>query len=258
MIRPVRSRSHALRMSAVLLTASIAATPFIAGPAHAQFGGIVYDPTNYAQNLLTATRALQQINNQITSLQNEATGLINQARNLTSLPFSSLRQLQQSVQRTQQLLGEAHRIAYDVQNIDQAFRTTYGNASMSASDQQLVAGARERWLNTVGGLQDAMRVQAGVVGNIDTNRTQMSALVGQSQGATGALQATQAGNQLLALQAQQLADLTAVVAANGRAQSLTEAERAAAAEQGREQRRRFLTPGSGYQPGNARMFPNGN
>lgn len=258
MTRSVHSRSRILRMTAALLTASVAVMPFMAAPAHAQFGGIVYDPTNYAQNLLTATRALQQINNQITSLQNEATGLINQARNLTSLPFSSLQQLQQSVQRTQQLLGEAQRIAYNVQNIDQAFRTTYGSASMSASDQQLVAGARDRWQNTVGGLQDAMRVQAGVVGNIDTNRTQMSALVGQSQGATGALQATQAGNQLLALQAQQLADLTAVVAANGRAQSLTEAERAAAAEQGREQRRRFLTPGSGYQPGNARMFPNGN
>ena len=41
-----------------------------------------------------------------------------------------------------------------------------------------------------------MRVQAGVVGNLDTNRTQMSALVTSSQGATGALQATQAGNQL--------------------------------------------------------------
>ena len=258
MTRSVHSRSRMLRMTAALLTASVATMTFMAPPAHAQFGGIVYDPTNYAQNLLTATRALQQINNQITSLQNEATGLINQARNLTSLPFSSLQQLQQSVQRTQQLLGEAQRIAYNVQNIDQAFRTTYGNASMSSSDQQLVTGARERWQNTVGGLQDAMRVQAGVVGNIDTNRTQMSALVGQSQGATGALQATQAGNQLLALQAQQLADLTAVVAANGRAQSLSEAERSAAAEQGREQRRRFLTPGSGYQPGNARMFPNGN
>src|SRR3954452_17405808 len=79
-------------------------------------------------------------------------------------------------------------------------------------------------------------------------------LVTSSQSATGALQATQAGNQLLALQAQQLADLTAVVAANGRAQALTDAERAAAAEQGREQRRRFLTPGSGYQAGNAQMF----
>src|SRR3546814_15716954 len=114
---------------------------------------------------------------------------------------------------------------------------------MSSSDQQLVAGARERWQNTVGGLQDAMRVQAGVVGNIDTNRTQMSALVGQSQGATGALQATQAGNQLLALQAPPLADLPAVVAANGRPQNLSEAERDAAGEQGTAHNRSFLPPG---------------
>ncbi len=250
------ARSRAALLAASILAVPATLSPLLTAPAAAQV--TVWDPTNYTQNVLSAARALQQINNQITSLQNEAQGLINQARNLTSLPFSSLQQLQQSVQRTQQLLGEAQRIAYNVQQIDRAFQTTYGNASLSATDQQLVAGARERWQNTVGGLQDAMRVQAGVVGNIDTNRTQMSALVGQSQGATGALQATQAGNQLLALQAQQLADLTAVVAANGRAQALSDAERAAAAEQGREQRRRFLTPGVGYQPGNARMFPNGN
>lgn len=257
MTRSVHTRSSFVRIAAVLLAAPIALSPVLwAPPASAQL--IVKDPTNYVQNVLQAARSLEQINNQISSLQNEATMLINQARNLASLPYSSLQQLQQSVQRTQQLLTQAQRIAYDVQNIDQAFQTTYGNASMSASDQQLVAGARERWQNTVGGLQDAMRVQAGVVGNIDTNRTEMSSLIGRSQGATGALQATQAGNQLLALQAQQLADLTAVVAANGRAQALSEAERAAAAEQGREQRRRFLTPGTGYQPGNARMFPNGN
>ena len=36
------------------------------------------------------------------------------------------------------------------------------------------------------------------------------------------------------------------------------AEQAAAAAQGQEQRRRFLTPGSGYQPGNAKMFQPGN
>ena len=123
--------------------------------------------------------------------------------------------------------------------------------SLSATDAQLVADARSRWQTTVGGLQDAMRVQAGVVGNLDTNRTQTSALVGASQVASGALQATQAGNQLLALQAQQLADLTAVVAANGRAQALHDAEQATAAAQGQEQLRRFLTPGTGYQPGNA-------
>ena len=31
---------------------------------------VVYDPSNYAQNVLQAARALQQINNQVTSLQN--------------------------------------------------------------------------------------------------------------------------------------------------------------------------------------------
>jgi P-type conjugative transfer protein TrbJ len=249
-------RSRAAFFAATILSLPVAFLPVFATPAAAQW--VVYDPTNYVQNVLSAARALEQINNQIQSLQNEAQMLINQARNLASLPYSSLQQLQQSVQRTQALLGQAQRIAFDVQQIDQAFQSQYGNISLSTSDQRLVADARSRWQNTVGGLQDALRVQAGVVGNIDTNRAEMAALVGQSQGATGALQATQAGNQLLAVQAQQLADLVAVVAANGRAQALVDAERAAAAEQGREQRRRFLTPGSGYQPGNARMFPNGN
>ena len=233
----------------------IAAAPFITTPAHAI---IVFDPSNYAQNVIQAARALEQINHQITSLQNEEQSLINEARNLASLPFSSLQQLQQSVQKTQNLLAQAQNISFDVQQIDQAFQSTFGKVSMSASDQQLIADARKRWQNTVGSLQDAMRVQAGVVGNIDTSRNQMSALVGQSQGATGALQATQAGNQLLALQSNQLADLVAVVATNGRSQALVEAEREAAAEQGREQRRRFLTPGSGYQPGNAKMFQSNN
>ncbi|MCP5231154.1 MAG: P-type conjugative transfer protein TrbJ, partial [Zoogloeaceae bacterium] len=169
-----------------------------------------------------------------------------------------LQQLQQNIQRTQQLLSQAQSIAFDVQQIDRMFQQDYGKLSISATDAQLIADARSRWENTVGGLQDAMRVQAGVVGNIDSNRSAMSALVDQSQNAVGALQATQAGNQLLALQSQQLSDLIAVISANGRATAMLEADRATAAEQGRIQRERFLTPGSGYQPGNAQMFNGGN
>ncbi len=249
MLSPPRLSAFAV----ALLTAPLALAPVLSPPAQAL---TVYDPWNYAENMISAARALEQINNQITSLQNEAQMLINQARNLASLPHSSLQQIQQSVQRTQQLLGQAQSIAFNVGQIDQAFQQRYGNIPLSASDADLVAGARSRWQTTVGGLQDALRVQAGVVGNVDANRAEMATLVGQSQGATGALQATQAGNQLLALQSQQLSDLIAVMSANGRAAALSEAERATAAEQGREQRRRFLTPGAGYQAGNARMFSN--
>ncbi|WP_375790721.1 P-type conjugative transfer protein TrbJ [Bradyrhizobium sp. vgs-9] len=215
---------------------------------------IVFDPNNYVQNVLTAARELQQINNQIASLQNEAQMLINQAKNLANLPYSSLQQLQSSIQRTQQLLAQAQRIAYDVQQVDRAFSTSYAPASSSQSSQLLISNAQSRWQNSYAATQDALRVQAGIVGNLDTNRIQTSALLTSSQGASGSLQATQAGNQLLALNAQQLADLTAVVTAQGRAQSLEAAQRASAQDQGREQLRRFLTSGQGYQSSNVRMF----
>lgn len=239
---------HRLALAISIVAASLLAT----APSGAQW--IVFDPNNYVQNVLTAARELQQINNQITSLQNEAQMLINQAKNLASLPYSSLQQLQSSIQRTQQLLSQAQRIAYDVQQIDRAFATSYGPATSSQSDSALIAGAQSRWQNSVAAFQDALRVQAGVVGNLDTNRVQTSALVSSSQGASGALQATQAGNQILALQAAQLADLTATVAAQGRAQSLESARRAAAQDQAREQLRRFLTSGQGYQSSNVQMF----
>jgi type IV secretion system protein TrbJ len=74
-------------------------------PARAQW--IVFDPTNYAQNVLTAARELQQVNNEIQSLQNQATSLINQAKNLASLPYSSLAQLRQSINQTEQLLADS-------------------------------------------------------------------------------------------------------------------------------------------------------
>lgn len=241
-----------IRLRRLATASALALSIAFTVPASAQF--LVFDPSNYAQNVITAANTLKQIANQITSLQNEAQMLINQARNLANLPYSSLQQIQQSIQKTQQLLSQAQRIAYDVQQIDRAFTTTYAPASASQSNQALVANAQARWQNSVAGLQDAMRVQAGIVGNLDSNRTQMSSLVSASQSATGALQAMQAGNQIVALQAGQLADLTAAVAAQGRAQSIETAQRVAAQDQAREQIRRFLTPGQGYQATDIRMF----
>ena len=233
--------------SAIALSLLIAAPPAFAD-------GLVFDPMNYAQNVLTAARELQQVDNEIISLQNQAQMLINQARNLASLPYSALAQLQASVAQTRQLLSQAQNVAYDVQQIQNSFATTYVPANTSLSFSALIANAETRWRNAVGGLEDALKVQAGVVGNLGTSQTQMSALLGASQSATGALQATQAGNQLLALQSQQLADLTATVAAEGRAQALEDAQREAAEDQAREQLKRFLTYGAGYQPTAITMF----
>ena len=74
------------------------------------------------------------------------------------------------------------------------------------------------------------------------------------QSATGALQAAQSGNQLIALQTNQLADLTAVMASIARAQSLESARTVASQAQAREQLQRFLDYGPGYQPQAVRLF----
>jgi P-type conjugative transfer protein TrbJ len=181
--------------------------------------------------------------------------LLNQAKNLESLPYSSLQTIEQSFARTQQLLDEAQRLAYDVNQIDQAFQRLYPQGYTGAtSSQQLVSDAQERWQNSRVAYQDALKVQAGVVQNLDTTRTETDTLVSSSQSAVGALQATQAGNQLIALQTKQLADLTALIAAQSRAQSLAGARTTANQEQAREQLNRFLGGTQGYQPHTVQMF----
>ena len=134
---------RSVRHTALIATACVTVTLF-AAPGRAQM--IVYDPSNYAQNVLQAARALQQISNQITSLQNQTQMLLNQAKNLASLPYSSLQTIEQSLVRTQQLLNEAQRLAYDVNRIDQEFQRLYPQGYTGAtSSQQLVSDARERW-----------------------------------------------------------------------------------------------------------------
>ncbi|HVH40123.1 MAG TPA: P-type conjugative transfer protein TrbJ, partial [Gemmatimonadaceae bacterium] len=226
-------KKNIVRVLAAALLAS-AAGPMIAAPASAQAGGIVHDPRNYSQNILTAARTLEQINNQIKQLQNQATSLLNEARNLQSLPTSTLGELQAQIDQTKQLLSEAEGIAYDVAGIRKGFEQRYKGTAFSGPTSALVANAEARWKDSVGAFEDAMKVQAGIVSNMGGTRTSISTVVGASQSATGALQAAQAGNQLLAIQSQQIADLAAVMTAQGRAEMLDAARAAAAEAEGRE------------------------
>src|SRR6266852_1286040 len=155
------------------------ALTFASGPAAGQT--VVYDPSNYTQNVLQAARALQQINNQVASLQNQTQMLLNQVKNLTSLPYSALQTIDQSIVRTQQLLNQAQRLAYDVNQIDQAFGHSYPQSyPASTSSQQLAGHAQTRWLNALAAYQDALRVQAGVVQSLETSRSQTNGLLSSS------------------------------------------------------------------------------
>jgi P-type conjugative transfer protein TrbJ len=228
---PIRRACIVLGGALVVSTAAPAAFSQIA----------VFDPSNYAQNVLQAARALEQIQNQIAALQNQAQMLLNQGRNLQPLSFSTLSALQSDMGQVNGLLAQAGRIANDVAAIRGEFDRNY---SGSGSDQALGAAATARWQNSLDALRHVLEVQATVANTVAATESQAGQLVEQSQGAAGALQAAQAGNQLLAVQSKQLADLTAILAAQSRAEALEQASQAAAAAEAKARLQRFLATGA--------------
>ncbi|MCV0029284.1 P-type conjugative transfer protein TrbJ [Pseudomonas aeruginosa] len=236
---------------AVAVAALIGAVPI------AQAQWVVIDPTNLAQNILTAAHTLEQINNQIRQLQNEAQSLMNEARNLASLPFNVVNRLRANLDTTRQLIAQARGLAFDIQNMDQQFAQLYPEQyAASVSGNQMFQDAHQRWQNTLQGLQTAMRMQAQVSQNLNQDEGVLADLVDQSQSATGALQAMQATNQLLALQAKQSIQTQQLQLTQGRAASLELARQAAAVERGREVTRRFLGSGTAYTPQSVNFYGN--
>ena len=216
-------------------------------PASAQLS--VFDPTNYTQNLLTAARTLQQINNQIQSLQNEAQMLAGQAKNLSRIDFPQIDQLRQKLGEIDKLMGQAQGIDFRVDQIDERYRQLFPDsfASVMKRDQQ-VAAAKRRLDNEMAAFRQTMEEQSGIVENVRDDAQALSQIVAKSQGAEGSLQAQQATNQLLALATKQQFQLQNLMAAQFRSQSLEAARRSQSEREARARTTRFLGDGKAYTP----------
>lgn len=230
--------------SAFLAATSVVAAAVVpAVPAHAI---TVFDPSNYAQNVLTAARTLQQINNQIQALQNQAlqnqaSMLTNMAKHLQRLDFSSLTQITRSMQRIGTLMNQAEGIAFDLASTDEALRQQFPAVFDTAlSTNEIVAQARARFQGSMQGYRQTMRVQAQVVENIGADAALLSELIVQSQSATGSLQAAQATNQLIALSTKQQFQIQQMTAAQYRADAFERARQQQAMEAARERTKRFI------------------
>ena len=210
---------------------------------------VVIDPTNLVQNVLTASRALQQINNQIHQLQNEAQMLTNQAKNLTNLNFSSLNQMLSALSAADQLIQQGQGLAFNVVQLQTQFAQLYpASYSASTTGNQMALDAQQRWTNSLDALRTATQVQAQAVQNFASDEQTLSDLVNHSQSAVGALQATQATNQLLALQARQAIQAQQLQITQSRAAALEQARQVAVQVRANEVRQRFLGNGTPYTP----------
>lgn len=240
-------------MKKTLLAVATAALMSALPAAHAQW--VVIDPTNLAQNLMTAANTLEQINNQIKQLQNQAQSLMNQAKNLTGLDFSALNELRAALSATNRLIQQAQGLAFNVQQMETQFQQLYPESfSATVSSGQMVLDARKRWTNSLDALRTATKVQSQAVQNFTSDEATLTDLVNRSQSAVGALQATQATNQLLALQARQSIQAQQLQITQDRAAALEQARQIAVQERAREVRRRFTGAGTPYTPATVNFY----
>jgi P-type conjugative transfer protein TrbJ len=243
----MKKLAHALAFASM---ASLSVTGSFLLPSAPAQAMPVFDASNYAQNLLQAARALEQINHQISSLQNEAAMLRNMARNLERLDFRQLRQVTSAMQRIDQLMEQASGIGFRMDQLDERVRRLFpGAVNRLLRADQRVSQARARLDSAMEGYRHSMSVQAQVVENVREDAGVLAELVSGSQGAAGGLQAQQAANQLLALSIKQQFQLQSLMASEFRSAALERTRRVQAEEDGRAATRRFLGTNRAYSPG---------
>jgi P-type conjugative transfer protein TrbJ len=174
----------------------------------------VFDQANYSHSIMTDIQTLRSNINEATQLANQVTQIANEYRNLASMPFSVLQsyiaQYGQLVAVVQNISG----LVRDVQNLQSRFETLFPDVSQrpSFTGQDMVNGLNAWRVHLNGSVLDSMKTGAQVLSTLPTNRQEFATLISQSQGAVGALQALQTGNQLSAQVAGQLLQLNAQMA----------------------------------------------
>lgn len=234
------------RIIAALLLA--AAPMAIAPPAHAIFGvgDIVIDPSNLAQNILTAANTLEQINNQVKQLQNEADMLINQATNLVRTGYNPQADINRLLNEISVLMDRARSISYVVSETDRLFQENFPEDYSAWSRTQMANAAEMQWVSARSAFNDTLLVQSQIVQTLKADTSSLDAMLAETAIAEGNLSVSQTGNQIAALGVKQTMQMQEMMAAQYRADALARARDLQIEREGREKLARFVGRASAY------------
>lgn len=246
MIKIKRKTIHFALASALALATGMTMATMLPTPAKAF---VVFDPWNYGQNLLTAARSLEEIQNQIKQLTNEAQSLAKMDLNLAQLGSSIGGDLKSQMNDIKSLLDQANGIALSVTATDSEMKKLFPSDYAEAlTNDQSLAQAKTRWTETLSAFKRSMSLQAKVVENTTEDGNVLSELLSKSSTAVGNLQVQQAGNELVGLSVKQQLQLQNLMAADQRAQSLERARQLASQEEARLRFKTFVGDAAAYSP----------
>lgn len=168
--------------------AGAAALALVLAPVSRAHAITVFDPTNLTQNLLQATRALEQINTQIRQIE-QAAAMLRQN------PFQLSPELSQSIGEARRLFSAAEGLAFEVEQLSDDLRTLYPE-TWEEFDLEDIVGQSDLWMaESRRSLERAMAAEARAAASIGRTQGAIDRALqssGSSEGQTGAIQA---GNQ---------------------------------------------------------------
>ena len=183
----------------------------------------VFDPTNYAQNILQAARALEQINNQIRQIEQQTQML---ARN----PLELSPELSQSIDQARQAFSAAQGLTFQVNQMSAELHQLYPETWENFDLGQI--GARsQQWLQQDrASIENSMQAEARAAQSIGDMQGRIGRALQSSADAEGQTGVGQAANQLLGINAAELAEIHTLLIAQGRALETERLERIAREE----------------------------
>jgi P-type conjugative transfer protein TrbJ len=201
----------------------------------------VFDPVNQQQNLLSAARALQQINNQVRQLQADAQMLSRMDQNLARLKGSITPDLQRTLDAINGQLRQGNAIALGLKETEITYARLFPNTpSNNLSNDASLRAAQQRWEEEYASLQRAARLQGAIADGIAADGRLLSQAMDRSRTANGALEVAQAGNELTGLGIKQALSLQSLLAAQQRAETLKAARDLANEAEARQRFKAFL------------------
>jgi P-type conjugative transfer protein TrbJ len=207
----------------------------------------VFDPANFQQNLLSAARALEQINNQVLTLQNQALMIARMDLNLKRLGPTLSPDLQRTLSALQSRFTAGEGIALRLSTTQSTYEQLFPKqASAALTSDDALRNAKARWDEAYAVFQRAAFVQGQVADGIGGDTSLLAAAMGRSRDAVGALEAVQAGNELTSLNVKQSLALLGLLAAQHRAETTAKARELAAEDEARQRFKAFLGTGKAY------------
>ncbi len=241
------ARRRAARATRDLLTAIVFAAALSGALPHPARAITVFDPFNFEQNLLTAARTLEQINNQIRQLQSQAQMILRMDQNLQRLGSSMAPDLQRTLGDIQARLREGDGLALSVAQTEASYAQLYPKELTAAlSTDDVLRNAQRRWQEQHASLQRAAVLQGQIGDGITTDTPLLDRAMAQSRSANGALDVAQAGNELTALGVKQSLQLQALLATQNRADTLQRSRDLATEDEARQRFKSFVGTGSAY------------